>query len=143
MALLSGFDRTSILQVAVRPEERSVAVIVAVPDDIAVTTPRLLTEATKGLSLSKIGCSIDVFGFMIGFRRKRLSVFRRIVRLGNLILKALGVTLIRHFNRRITFFPFFTVAFTVAEPMDTALMVTRFPFDTALPMEITSSLVDV
>ena len=95
----SGYDGLTLtVQVADRLDDRSVAVIVAVPGETPVMTPKGFTVATAGLLLSKIGYSVEVDGLIIVSALKLCSVFMLTFLFMNLMETAPGETLTRHFK---------------------------------------------
>ena len=113
--MLSGSTVTT--HDAVKLRESKVAVIVTVPGETPITTPREFTMAILSSELSNTGLSAEVFGLImvsslvLWERGTETSFFI------NLILTAFGETRTRHLRLRTTFFPFLTVTVMTEEPM--------------------------
>ena len=110
------FGSTVTTHDAVRLRESKVAVIVTVPGEIPVTTPREFTVATLTSELSKTGFSAEVFGLIMVSSRIFRETGTETSFLINLILTSFGETRTRHLRVRTTFFLFLTVTVMTEEP---------------------------
>ena len=83
-----------------------------------MSSPRLVTLAISGSSLSNNGCSLEVFGLITGVSKKDWPTVSRTFFLMNFTHTALGVTVTLQFKRRTVFLPRLTVTVMLQAPTE-------------------------